>query len=103
MDWKQEAVDKLEGYEVQRQAAEKLPAGPERTKAQLWASMVEGGLSILEDEERLVLDLLFIRRPKGAIDLLCDLLSTSKSAIYRRRDEALRRFTMALYGALESV
>ncbi len=103
MDWKSEAVDKLKGYEAQRRAAEELPAGPECTEARLWVSMVEGGLSILEDEERLVLELLFIRKPKGAIDLLCDLLGTSKSVVYTRRDKALRHFTMALYGAVESI
>lgn len=96
-------MDKLKGYEVQRRAAVELPAGPERTEARLWASMVEGGLSILDEEERLVLEILFIHKTKGAIDLLCDLLGTSKSVVYTRRDKALRRFTMALYGALESI
>ena len=102
MNWMQEAVDKLTGYEAQKQAAETLPPGREQMEARLWVEIVEGGFSILDDEDRLVLELLFIHKVKRRVDLLCDLLGASKSAVYARRDKALRRFTMALYGASES-
>lgn len=67
-------------------------------EAGLWASIVEGGLSVLDDEERLALQYCYIHKVKGSIDELCYRLNVDKSAAYRRRDEALRRFTMALYG-----
>lgn len=72
-------------------------------EARLWAGFVERGLSILDDNERLVLELLFIHKAKGNIDRLCEQMCAEKSTVYRRRDEALRRFTMVLYGAVESL
>lgn len=69
-------------------------------EARLWVQIVEGGLSVLDDEDRLALDLCFIRKVKGSIDDLCYRLNLEKSAAYRRRDMALRRFTLALYGPL---
>ena len=67
-------------------------------EAELWVSIVEGGLSVLDDEDRLVLELLFIHKIKGNIDRLCEQLCVEKSTVYVRRDKALRRFTIALYG-----
>lgn len=69
-------------------------------EARLWVEIVDGGLSILDDEGRLVLELLFIHPAKGNIDRLCEQLYIEKSTAYHRRDEALRRFTLALYGPL---
>lgn len=69
-------------------------------EARLWVEIVDGGLSVLDDEERLTLELCFIHKIKGSIDDLCERLCLEKSAVYRRRDLALRRFTMALYGPL---
>lgn len=71
-------------------------------EAELWVSIVDGGLSILDDEERLSLELCFIHKVKGSIEELCERLNIEKSTAYRRRDDALRHFTIALYGALES-
>ena len=72
-------------------------------EAELWASFVEGGLSVLDDEERLALEYCYIHKVKGYIDGLCERLNVDKSAAYRRRDLALRRFTQALYGPLEGL
>lgn len=69
-------------------------------EARLWVEIVDGGLSILDDEDRLTLDLCFIHKVKGSIDDLCERLCVEKSAAYRRRDLALNRFTLALYGPL---
>lgn len=69
-------------------------------EARLWVSIVDGGLSALDDEERLVLELLFIHRDKGNIDRLCERLCVEKSTVYARRNKALRRFTIALYGSM---
>lgn len=68
--------------------------------AELWVGIVNGGLSVLDDKERLTLELCFIHTVKGSIDDLCYRLNVEKSAAYRRRDSALRHFTQALYGPL---
>lgn len=147
MDWKAEAIEKLQGYEAQRAAVDRIPRELERLEAsytgirsakldrmprsgssasrreeamvdnitrrddlkrqlkeaRLWVEIVDRGLSILDEEERMVLELLFIRKAKGNIDRLCERLFVEKSAVYHKRDKTLRRFTMALYGAVESV
>lgn len=70
--------------------------------ARLWVEIVDGGLSVLDDEDRLTLDLCYTHEAKGSIGELCERLNVETSAVYRRRDLALRRFTLALYGAIES-
>lgn len=71
-------------------------------EARLWFSMVDKALAVLDDEERLVLDRFYIHRVKGAVEALCESLSLEKSAVYDRRDKALRHFTLALYGVTET-
>lgn len=146
MDWRTEAVEKLQGYERQRQALDRIPTELERLEAayasiraarldgmprsgsgasrreeamvdniacrdrlrrrlkeaRLWVEIVNGGLSILDEEDRLTLEYCYIHKVKGSVDALCERLCLEKSAVYRRRDRALRRFTVALYGAVES-
>lgn len=62
---------------------------------------IEGALAILDDEERLILDRFFINRTGNHIDRLCDELCCEKTTVYRKKDEALRHFTKALYGIVE--
>lgn len=71
-------------------------------EARLWVSMVDKALAILTDNERLVLDKFYIHQVKGNVDALCEQLHVEKSAVYDRRDKALRRFTIALYGVTET-
>lgn len=71
-------------------------------EARLWVTQVDSALAVLDDEERLVLDRFYIHRVKGNIGELCERLNLEKTAIYGRRDKALRRFTVALYGVTES-
>ncbi len=69
----------------------------------LWIKIVDRGLSILNREERLVLERLYIKREKYAAEQLCDDLGLMDSrTVYKRRDFALRIFTIALYGRVES-
>lgn len=63
-------MDKLTGYEVQKRVAEIAPFGRERTEARLWVSIVEGGFTTLNDEDRLILDLCYIHKAKRDIDQL---------------------------------
>lgn len=63
--------------------------------------LTEKGLDALTEEEQRILELFFIRRPDNHIEKLCDELFTSKTELYRRKDEALKNFTIAVYGIVE--
>jgi len=67
-----------------------------------WTDTVTHALAALEPEERLVLHRLYIDPREGALEMLCQNLQVEKSSIYRRRDKALEKFTLAMYGATES-
>ena len=70
--------------------------------ARAWVALTDGGLAALNEEDRLVLDRFYVHRRKGACEMLCEELDREKAQVYRRRERALRRFTLALYGGLES-
>lgn len=72
------------------------------TQARNWVNRVERGLNALDEEERLVLRMLYIQPAKGNVDRLCEILCVEQASVYRRRDKALRHFTLALYGCMES-
>ena len=67
-----------------------------------WVNIVDAGLAVLSDEDRLVLDRFYIHPMRGNVERLCDELAVEKAAVYKRKEKALRRFTVALYGAAES-
>ena len=71
-------------------------------QAKKWVDIVEGGLEILSEEERLILDRFFIHPAIGNVDRLCGELCVEKSSVYRKRDAALRHFTICLYGCTEN-
>lgn len=79
---------------------EELQRNLDRVK--LWIEFMEKGLNILDQDELLVLDRFFIHPAKGNIDRLCGELFIEQSQVYKRRDKALRKFTIALYGCVES-
>ena len=67
-----------------------------------WLYVCERGLRALTDDERLVLQRLYLCPEQGSMDRLCAELGVEQSTVYRRRDEALQRFTIALYGFAET-
>lgn len=70
--------------------------------AKVWVSQVEDAMAVLNQEERLILDRFYVSSQKGAAErLACD-LGVDVKTVYHRKDAALRRFTIALYGAVES-
>lgn len=71
-------------------------------QAQNWVHMTERALSTLTPEEKLILHRMYILPERGCLDRLCMELGVEQSSIYRRRDKALHRFTLALYGAVEA-
>lgn len=68
-------------------------------QAQSWIKSADQALGSLTPEERLVLSRFYIYPERGSVDRLCGELGVEQSSIYRKRDKALRKFTIALYGA----
>ena len=71
-------------------------------QAQLWLQTTERALSALSPHEKLILHRLYVYPEKGALERLCKELEMESSSIYRRRDKALRHFTMAYYGIADA-
>lgn len=69
--------------------------------ARRWLSVTEHALALLDKEQQLILHRMYICQEQGAVDRLCQELGLEKSALYRRRDQALYLFTLALYGVPE--
>ena len=64
-------------------------------------SITEKGLAVLTKAEKDVLHRFYINRTKGYVQRLCDDLFISKTELYRQKDIALKKFTMACYGIVE--
>lgn len=70
--------------------------------AQRLVQLVENALSVLDSEDQLLLSRFFIHRTRDAAKRLADELNIDTKTVYYRKDKALRRFTLAYYGRLES-
>lgn len=64
----------------------------------LWIDATNGALKCLQPEEKLVLQRLYIYPEADGLDRLCRELGVERSTIYRYRDQALKKFTVALFG-----
>ena len=71
-------------------------------RTQLWVKEVDGALSVLDPNDRKVLEYLCIYPTKDGLDRLCNELFIEPRQVYKRREKALRKFTIALYGCTES-
>lgn len=67
-----------------------------------WLAVTERGLLALDQEQRTILQRLYLYPQKGAVERLCSELGLEQSSVYRKRDQALHRFTAAIYGFLET-
>lgn len=63
--------------------------------------MIEEGLDILSRTERLVLERFYINRTQGHVERLCDELGYEQRQIYNIKDNALYKFTTAMYGLID--
>lgn len=63
--------------------------------------ITEKGLATLSKAEREILHRFYINRTKGYVQRLCDDLYISKTELYRQKDIALKKFTIACYGIVE--
>lgn len=145
MNWKEEAVQRLQRYDAMRRAVINLPQEIDLLRQEAtavstgWVSPVSGSrklraredllldnlvkrqqlqwsldqargwmdnmnraLSALTPEERLILQQMYILPAEGALEWLSGKLGVERSSIYRRRDKALQKFTLSLYGDGES-
>ena len=69
--------------------------------ARKWVAFVDAGLEFLAEDERLILDRFYINPAKGNVERLCMELGCEQATVYRRREQALRTFTLSLYGCME--
>lgn len=67
-------------------------------QAQSWLKTTDRALTALNNEEKLILHRLYIYPETGGVERLCKELGVETSSIYRRRDKALKHFTLAYYG-----
>lgn len=77
-----------------------IKAAQEQTRE--WLRIMDTALGTLSQEERRILDLMYIHRAKGNVERLCAEFNIEKPTVYRWKDSALRRFSMALYGVTEN-
>ncbi len=89
--------DKLLSNIVHRQELERRFAD-----TQIWLATMDRALDLLDREDRLILERFYIHPAKGNVDRLCEELAIEKAGIYKRKDKALRRLTIAIYGITES-
>lgn len=62
---------------------------------------VDKALAILTEEQRLILDRFFVHRMHNHVNRLCEELNLEQAQIYRKKDQALKDFTIALYGIVD--
>jgi hypothetical protein len=60
--------------------------------------LIEHGLLSIPEDERRILELFYIDRPYDYIQILGEEFGYEKSSLYNKKDRALRRFTLAMYG-----
>lgn len=107
--WKKRAVSCLRGYDTLCAAKENLltelswrPDSPNladrlaKTTSRKW--QMDRALAALTPENRMILQLMDISRERGSGEKVCQLLGCEIATVYRRRDQALRQFSKALFG-----
>ena len=67
-----------------------------------WLTTMDRALNMLSREDRLILERFYIHPAKGNVDRLCEELAIEKPGLYKRKEKALRRLILAMYGTVES-
>ena len=115
MDFKSETVARLQEYTSRKETCDSLERklanndAARRNQLELYLEetklrlrVMNRALSSLTEDEFLVLYRMYINRDRNSINLLCEELGLSdKRSVYKRRDRALRRLTIMLYGVVE--
>ena len=71
-------------------------------RVQQWIAVMDRGLDVLSNEELVILQRMYLYPERGAVDRLCSDLGVEQATVYRKRDKALHRFTVAMYGFPET-
>ena len=82
-------LDNIASRELMKQALE---------QAQIYVQTVDQALESLDSDDREILETIFICNKWGGVSELAMALGLERSTLYRKRDDALRKFTLAMYG-----
>lgn len=63
--------------------------------------LTEKGLEALGERERQILEGFYMQRAENNIEKLCERFHFEKSRLYELKDNALKKFTIAMYGTVE--
>ena len=63
--------------------------------------LTEQGLTTLDDRERQVLEGFYMQRTDNHVEKLCEKMHIEKTRLYEIKDNALKKFTIAMYGTVE--
>ena len=72
----------------------------QRTKS--WVEKMDNAFSVLSQEEIAILERMYIYPEPNAVDRLAGDLQVDTKTVYRRKDAALARFTIARFGNIEN-
>lgn len=81
-------------------ARQELERSLQQTK--LWVKAVNAALRVLQQDERRILERFYITPVQGAAERLSSELGKDVKTIYSKKDRALYKFTVALYGLTEN-
>ena len=141
MNWKREALERLENYRLVRQSVHSLQTELHRLtlaartpgancidkicvrgsfgkaedrlldnitrrqaveealeQTELWLQATEQAVACLDLRERQLLEGLYLSADRGNASALAEQMGMERSTFYRKRDEALRQFSIALFG-----
>jgi hypothetical protein len=62
---------------------------------------VDRAMETLDEKEKKTLELFYIDRPHGHVNLVCELWGCEYAEAYRNKDDALKKLTVACYGIAE--
>lgn len=63
--------------------------------------LTEKGFKALDEREREIIDKFYIHPVDNHVEVLCEKLHFEKSRLYEIKDNALRKFTIAMYGVVD--
>lgn len=66
-----------------------------------WIQIIDDARRSMSAEEWAILDGMYVHPVKGHVDRLCAALNVEKTTLYNRKNDALRKFTIELYGITE--
>lgn len=69
--------------------------------AAAFVELTEKGLDVLDNREREILEGFYIQKIENHVEKLCEKMHIEKTRLYELKDNALKKFTIAMYGTVE--